>query len=206
MIWFDLIVLGILLLSAGIGFYQGAIREMVSVLAFVGGVLGTIYGLRFSGPLARHMIHPSWAGTAVAVILVFILIYLGLRLLGSGLTGGVRQITALSILDRTIGLGFGLARAFVFLGICNLVFLAATPDRFMPRWLQGSLFFPMTTAAGSVLKAVAPKGLDMASKLTPSLGRAIAEDPPSRKGDSRHNRGYDAGNRNSIDDLVEKSR
>lgn len=204
--WFDIIVLSILVASAGLGFIQGAAREMVSVISFLIAAVAAIYGLRFTGQIGRALIDPDWAGTAAAMAVTFVVVYAGLRLLGAGFTRGIQQAPVLGILDRTVGLCFGLVRAFVFLGACNLAFTAATPPSLMPGWLTGATFYPLTQTAGAVLRAFAPKGLDMAGKLTPALGEAVREGSANPKGDSAGRHGYDARERGGIDDLVEKSR
>jgi membrane protein required for colicin V production len=204
--WFDIIVLLIMVASAGIGFAQGAAREMVSVVAFLVAAVAALYGLRFTGPMGRALIDPDWAGTVAAGAVTFVVVYGVLRLLGAGFTRGIQQAPVLGILDRTVGLGFGLIRAFVFLGVCNLAFTAATPASLTPHWLAGATFYPMTETAADMLRAFAPKGLDMAGKLTPALGDAVREGSANRKGDSHDREGYDARDRGGIDDLVEKSR
>jgi membrane protein required for colicin V production len=204
--WFDIIVLAILVASAGLGFIQGAAREMVSVIAFLIAAVAAAYGLRFTGPIGRAMIDPDWAGTVAAGVLTFVVVYAALRLLGAGFARGIQQAPVLGILDRTVGLGFGLIRAFVFLGACNLAFTAATPASLTPHWLAGATFYPMTKTAADMLRAFAPKGLDVAGKLTPALGDAVREGSAKPKGDSRDREGYDARDRGGIDDLVEKSR
>jgi len=204
--WFDIIVLSILVASAGIGFVQGAAREMVSVISFLIAAVAAIYGLRVTGPFGRALIDPDWAGSVAAVAVTFVVVYAALRLLGAGLTRGIQQAPVLGLLDRTIGLGFGLIRAFVFLGACNLAFQAATPDNLRPKWLASATFYPMTSAAGAMLRTFAPKGLDMAGKLTPALGEAVREGSANPTRDSASHGSYDARERGGIDDLVEKSR
>ena len=204
--WFDIAVLTILLTSAGIGFYQGAAREMVAVLSFLIAAVVALAGLRFTGPMGRAMVDPDWAGTAAAVIATFVVIYGALRLTGAGLARRIQETQILGLLDRTVGLGFGLIRAFVVLGAFNLAFNAATPVELRPKWMIGAVFYPMTTAAGQVLKAFAPKGMDMANRLRPAVTDAVRDGSANAPRDSGDSRGYDARDRGSIDDLVEKSR
>jgi membrane protein required for colicin V production len=204
--WFDVIVLAGLLLSAGFGFWQGATREMVGVIALVVAVVAAAYGLRFTGPPARHLIHPDWAGTVVAVVMTFILVYAGLRLVGAGLARSIKQTQVLGMLDRTIGLGFGLVRALVFLGLFNLAFTAATPPSLTPGWLTGSTFYPLSQTSGEILRRLAPKGMDMAGKLAPALTGAVRDGSAKPSRDLGGDRGYDARERSQVDDLVEKSR
>ncbi len=204
--WFDIIVLAGLLISAAFGFWQGATREMVGVISLVAAVMAAVYGLRFTGPLARHLIHPDWAGTVVAVVMTFIAVYAGLRLLGAGLARSIRDTQVLGMLDRSIGLGFGLIRALVFLGLFNLAFTAATPPSLMPGWLTGSTFYPLSETSGQILRRLAPQGADLAGKLTPALTDAVRDGSAKPSRDLPGDRGYDARERGQIDDLVEKSR
>lgn len=204
--WFDIVVLSILGLSALVGFIRGAVREMVTALALILAAAAALYGLRFSGPLGRDLIDPDWAGMVAAVIVVFVIVYATLRIIGGGLASRVRDIQVLGLLDRTVGLAFGLLRALVVLGAFHLVFHAATPAERVPRWLTQSVSYPLTAGAAQVLKTFAPKGLDMAGKLRPALEDAVRDGSTTAGGDSAGGGGYDPAQRGGLDDLVEKSR
>lgn len=204
--WFDIVVLAILVTSAGFGFVSGATREMVRALSFVLAAIISIYGLRWSGPIGRELIDPNWVGTVLAGLIVFVVAYAALRIAGGGLARGVQNTQVLGVLDRTVGLGFGLLRALVVLGALYLAFNAATPPDRVPKWMTGAAFYPMTKTAGEVLKAFAPKGLDMADKFAPSLESAVREGSTTDQRDSRDAQGYDAREIRGLDDLVEKSR
>ena len=204
--WFDIVVLTILLTSGGIGFYQGAAREMVAVLSFLIAAVVAVATLRFTGPLGRNLIDPDWAGTAAAAIASFVMVYGLVRLTGAGIARRIQETEILGLLDRTVGLGFGLIRAFVMLGAFNLAFNAATPADLKPSWMTQAVFYPMTAAAGQVLKAFAPKGLDMANRLKPAVSEAVRDSSANAPRDSGDSRGYDARDRGGIDDLVEKTR
>jgi membrane protein required for colicin V production len=204
--WFDIVVFSILGVSALVGFIRGAVREMVTAVAFIAAAVAALYGLRFTGPIGRGLIDPDWAGTVAAVAVVFVVVYAALRITGGGLADRLRDIQVLGLLDRTVGLGFGLIRALIVLGAFHLVFHAATPADRVPRWLTESSAYPMTAAAAQVLKTFAPKGLDMAGKLRPALEGAVRDGATTGGGDSAERRGYDPAQRGGLDDLVEKSR
>ena len=202
---FDIIVLAILLLSAGAGWFRGAVREMVTMFAFGAAALLAIFSLRYTTPVARGLIAdaPDWVASVVAVVVVFLVAYVGVRLLGGGLSKRLHQTQALGVLDRTIGLAFGLIRALIVVGAFHLAFTAATPPERMPRWMTGAALYPLTEEAGRVLKAVAPKGLDMAGRLKPALTDAVSDG----SGDATPAEdGYEARARRGLDDLVEKTR
>jgi membrane protein required for colicin V production len=184
---FDLIILGILLLSGILGFAQGAVKELVSLVSLVAALVLAMLGLRFVTPLIEAWMDPDWAAAPIAFLLVFALAYLGLRLLGSGLTGGIRQARLLSALDRALGFGFGLVRAALFLGVCNLAFTAATAPGYAPAWLQGSLFYPLTERSAAMIRALAPQGANLAGRIAPAVEKALGE---GQKGDRLDDEGY----------------
>ncbi|OXE35867.1 MAG: colicin V production protein [Phenylobacterium zucineum] len=203
---FDIIVLGVLMVSAAIGFYQGAVREMVSSVSFLAAAVAAVYGLRFSAPLLQGIIHPDWLGTACALILTFIAVFTVLRLLGASLSQSIHDMPGLGALDRSVGLGFGLLRAFIFLGACNLAFNAATPAGLRPSWLAQSKLYPLTEMAGAVLKTLAPQGMDAAGRMAPALKQTILTGSMNPKRDTESRSGYDPGSRGGTDDMVEKAR
>lgn len=199
---FDYVALAILALSGLVGFFRGAAREMITVLAFLAAAALAIFGLRFTGPMARQTIDPDWAANVGAVLFVFVIAYVILRLIGSALARRIQTAQVIGTLDRSIGLGFGLVRALAVLGAFNLLFNAATPPERVPRWISGAVLYPLTTSAAQVLKAFAPKGLVMAGRFKPALDDALRDGAR----DSAHGQSYDARERGGIDDLVEKSR
>ena len=88
---FDLAVLAIFALSALVGLARGATRELTTMFAFVAAAVLALLALRFTGPIARHVIHASWLASTVAVTSAFLLLYIGFRLVGGVLTRGVRS-------------------------------------------------------------------------------------------------------------------
>jgi membrane protein required for colicin V production len=198
----DYVIIAILAISAIVGFFRGAAREVVTVVAFLLAAMAAMFGLRFAGPIARAAINPDWAGNVAAVVVVFLAVYIILRLLGAGLVRRVKDTEVLGALDRSVGLGFGLVRAVVVLGALNLLFNAATPPEQVPSWISQAKLYPLTTASGRLLTAFAPKGVDMAGRLKPAFDKAVDDGAGDRKAAG----GYDARDRKGVDDLVEKTR
>lgn len=163
---FDYFNLAVLALSGIIGFARGATREITTVMAFLLAAMLAIFGLRLTGPIARAAIHSGWMADAAAVMVVFVGAYIVFRLIGGGLTRGVRA-TALSGLDRILGGGVGLVRGLIVIGAFTLLISAATSAERMPHWMTGAKTYPLANAAGRGLKALAPKGLKLARDTVP---------------------------------------
>ncbi|WP_327454210.1 CvpA family protein [Phenylobacterium sp.] len=204
---FDLIVVVLLALSAGIGFARGAIREVAAMVALVAAAVLTIYGLPHTAPFAQHFIHTRWLAAAAALVGVFLIVYGALRLTGAVLARQVQKTRVLGTLDRTMGLAIGVARGLVVLGGLYLMFNAATPQDLRPHWITGAMSWPVAKAMGDLDAALAPKGLDLAGRLKPAFDRSFKDGAVGRgSGDRNAATGYDPGQRGEIDDLVEKSR
>ncbi len=175
MTFFDIIAGLILMVSAIVGFARGATKELMTFVAFLGAAIVSVAALRFTAPLARQAIHPDWAAVAVAIVLIFVLAYILLRLLGNQVARSVQETDGLGLLDRAVGVGFGLLRALVILGVFNLLFNMAVGTGQPPQWVAKSRFFPMSAAAGRILHAFAPDGLAFAGKVAPVVEKAVRE-------------------------------
>lgn len=210
---FDLIVLGVLAISGLVGFVRGAVREVVTAGAFIIAALVAVFGLRLTAPLARAAVDPDWAAVGVAIVVTFVVLYILLRILGGNLTRRV-QNSALGTADRTLGVGFGLARGLVALGVLHLVFHAVTPSDRIPRWLSDAVSYPLTAATANVLRVVAREGSGQAGRYGPAIQKAVreaADDEQPQPGPARSNPdesapGYDRDEREQLDILVEEAR
>ncbi len=155
---FDVVAGLVLLVSALVGLSRGFVREVVSLFAFSLASALAVFLLPLTAPIARHMIHPSWAANAAAVILIFVIAYVALRVLGSTVSAVLKRQSTLGALDRGVGLGFGLGRAFILLGVFYLVF-SAVPSGLAPRWVSTSRLYPLSRACGQTIASMAPSGL-----------------------------------------------
>lgn len=203
---FDLIAILILGVSALVGFVRGATREMMTVVAFILAILISIFALRFVGPIFRHSIHPDWLGNTLAIVIVFIAAYIVVRVIGGALTRGIHKTQTLGTADRIIGVGFGLVRALVLLGVFFLVFNAATPRERVPHWISGAALYPLAQGSAKVMSALAPEGSAMAGKVAPALEAAVRDGAHDHPPAPTKGTGYDDRSRGSVDELVEKTR
>jgi membrane protein required for colicin V production len=188
---FDVILLGLLAISAAVGFARGAAREVAALFALVAASLIAIFGLPLFAPMVREVVRPDWLGTVAALILTFAIAYVALRLIGAGVARQIQRTDLLGALDRSVGLAIGLGRGLLVLGALYLMFNAATPADLQPRWITEAKTWPLARNMGNVLKALAPQGLDMAGKLAPAFGKALSDGT----GDRTMTDGYEAPQR-----------
>jgi len=179
---FDILVLLLLGVSAAIGFFRGAVREIFALVALVVAAGLAVFGLPAFGPMVRNVVQPDWLGTIATLALVFTVAFVALRLIGAGLAHSVQKTQMLGFLDRSLGLLIGLGRGFIVLGALYLMFNAATPEDLRPKWITEARTWPLASNMGRLLDELAPKGLDVAGRLKPAFDRAVSGDNSAAEG------------------------
>ncbi len=207
---FDIIALTILGVSVLVGLVRGALREVTTAVAFVVAVGAAIFALPFTGRIARAAVNPSWAANTVAVVLVFLAVYILVRVLAAALTRGVHSTQTLGTIDRLIGAGFGLIRGLIFLGLFNLAFNLAPPPSGVPAWVGQAKLYGLSADCARTLLALAPKGSALAGRIAPAIAHTVTNNvsdtaTSSAIGQTEDN-GYSHAARKGLDDAVEKSR
>ena len=154
--YIDLIVIVVVLLSAGLAFFRGFIREALTILGVVGGLLAAY---QFGDDVVP--IFNSWLGVSndpnslesqrqfagvigydqlakvLAYACVFILVVVVLSIVSYFLSRGAEKI-GLGMIDRTFGVIFGIARGILILGLIYLPFQMFLAEEEKEEWFSGS--------------------------------------------------------------------
>lgn len=118
-----------------LGLFRGVVSEVVSLLSWVGGgVLAVVYGPQLGDAMAPAIQNPLLRTGAGTIAIFFGVLLLGL-VLGFVFKKLVRA-AGLGILDRLLGMGFGVVRAGLIVSVIVLV-VSMTPFTNNSMW-QGS--------------------------------------------------------------------
>jgi membrane protein required for colicin V production len=180
MTWVDAVAIGVVVLSAVFSLVRGFVREVLGVFAWVGAGLG---GLKFFGlvqPYVASLVPAKNLVVPISIGVVFILVLIVLSIISAWIGGRVRE-SALSGLDRSLGLVFGVARGGVILCLAYIgLSMFVMPDewpapvvnaRFLPLAYQGAV-----ALAGLLPASYQPQILPVPSPKTPSAG-ALMQQP-----------------------------
>jgi membrane protein required for colicin V production len=169
MTWVDGVVLAILLISAGVAYFRGAVHEVLSIGAWVGAAVGGILAEPVTKPLAALYVQPDWLATGVAVGSVFVVVLVILKILIAWIAGKVQR-SALGGVDRALGLVFGLARGAFIVVLAYIVGGLAVPatDRW-PEEVRDARSLPL--AADGARWVVAKLPQDFRPRLPEGTGR-----------------------------------
>jgi membrane protein required for colicin V production len=152
---FDWMLLAPFMISGLLGVWRGVVREVISVLAWV---IGVVLAGRFAAELARLLplsgdLLPHAVAWVVILLLVLILAGLLARLLKQLLS-----VAGLGLVDRLFGGVFGLVRGAMVLMLLVLL-IGLTPFKTYPIWTSSQVV-PAVQLLLEIVKPVLPVPLE----------------------------------------------
>ena len=213
---FDLAVLGVIALSSIFAFARGFVREALSIVAWVGAALITLYGFtHVYGFVVRFVTTPLLADL-VAGAGLFVVSLIVLTIL-TGYLARFVQSSALSPIDRTLGLIFGMARGVFLVSLAYLVLDISLPQNDRPGWIKQAKSEPFLAQGAELLRGALPEPLQMkgaaagddaqralAEKAMRALSSPVA--PAPAKPSEEQAPSYKPGDRRDMNRLIENAR
>lgn len=179
---FDAAALAIIIVSAIMALARGLLREVFSIVAFIGAALAAIYGFKPATPLFAGWIKPDIVAQFVAAIALFLVVFTLITLFTSMLAKAVHSSSEIGALDRGAGLVFGVARGVLVIALFVLLMrqITGAPQAPMPDWLANARLFPAFERVAVGLEAVIPRARDyIREKGAPESGDADAAKGPA---------------------------
>jgi membrane protein required for colicin V production len=216
----DLVVIGILLISAVLAFARGFVHEVLSMGAWVGAAFAVVFGLPYARPFAREVISLPLLADVAAGGVIFIVILLVLSLLTRALARQV-QDSALNALDRSLGFLFGLLRGAVLVCLAYLPIAWLMGPGEQPAWLRDARTRPLVEQGAAMIQSLVEREKPATTQaLDPSRERArkaletermvrdiISPDPKSQQpGGKPPPQGYSSGERRDLERLIDSDR
>jgi membrane protein required for colicin V production len=173
----DLVIIAILALSALLAFMRGFVREVLSIGAWIGAALATIYGFPILQPFARKYIEVALFADIATGVAIFVVALIILTILSHALSRNVRD-SALGAVDRSLGLLFGLVRGAVLVCLAYLVMAWAIPQEDRPVWIAEARTLPLVQQGADLLLKILPEsalkqGQNAVGAAANGIGQAI---------------------------------
>jgi membrane protein required for colicin V production len=165
----DVVVVVVLLGSAGFAFLRGFVQEVLSITSWVGAVFATLYGFSTLQPLFRSQIGIAWVADVATGATLFLVTLLALSLMTKQVSDRVRR-SAMNSVDSSLGFVFGLGRGAILLSLAflSVAWLFDRPEHY-PSWLAEARTRPWLERGAAVLKGLAPEGFGQAELKTRSV-------------------------------------
>ena len=169
----DMGVVGVIAFSAILALMRGLVSEVLSVGGWVGAALTTLYAFPRLQPYMRAHVEPAMLADGMAIVGVFVLSLVIFSVIAHEISKGVRD-SALSAVDRSLGLLFGIARGALLVCLAWMLVAWLVPGPDQPQWLRESKTRPFAEAGAVWLQAMVPAQVrgEAASQLDAAAAKA----------------------------------
>lgn len=162
---FDVTVISIIGLSALLSFFRGFVREVLSLGAWVGASIITLYTFPDVANYMKPHLKNSAIASGFAAMGTFMISLLAITLFNSVLMRFFKKGNDVGVLDNLLGLGFGVFRAFLLVSLGYFTLTLVMSENDYPAWLASSKTKPYVEKGALVIARLAPDYLDKISPL-----------------------------------------
>jgi len=177
--WVDAAAISIIILSALFSLVRGFVREALGVAAWAGAAFAALRGYQYAQPYVASVVSMKNLVIPISIGVIFIIILIILSIISAWVGGLVRE-SALSSLDRSLGLVFGALRGAIilslgYIGLSMFVAPAEWPlpvvrARLLPYTYEGA-----TLLAGLLPLPYQPTVLPLPTTPAPSAGSLMQQ-------------------------------
>ena len=203
----DIAILIVMGIFAVLGVQRGFTRKVVSMLAWTSAILAALWGFQPLGDWLSDYLAPLWFAHTAAAFAIFISVLTAVLSLGYGFSIGLISSSA-GILDRGLGLLFGLAQGLILMSLLYLGIIWWSDNNERPEWLGQARLLPVVESVSLLLWKGAIEissveeiwpNLRFDPSVLPDLAPEIADDPAEK---ILEGSGYDESGRKEMDKFI----
>jgi membrane protein required for colicin V production len=214
----DIFLLAVMLISGLLAMVRGFMREVLSIAAWIGAAVVTLYAYSRVLPIAKQYVNNDIVAAGVTVGGVFLGTLIIISILTVRISDRVLD-SRIGALDRTLGFLFGLGRGLIIVVVAFIFFDWLVPAKSQPSWVSGAKSRLVLQGTGQWLMSLLPEDPestilkrlkrpkgdeDAPDESTPAPARRSEADPPSTGSVVRSERpGYDRTDRADMRQLIE---
>lgn len=183
--WFDFAALVVLGLSGVMAFARGLIREVFSIIAFIGAAIAAVFFAGLLRPIVESFTPLSGPLASVAAgLLIFLVVFIVITVITSTVAKTAHQSTEIGSFDRAAGLAFGILRGVLVVSLFVLLMRQTTVEDTQPAdpmqdAIRGARTYPIYNGVASALEAVLPQARDRARDIIDRRESESAPIPPA---------------------------
>lgn len=162
---FDAAVIGVMLLSCLFAFFRGFVREMLSLGAWIGAALVTVYYFPDMAEKLKPYFKSSTGATGVGTLAIYTVALIGFSIFNAIILKFVRSGKEVGMLDNLLGLGFGAFRGALMVSLAFFIMTIAWHEEEYPKWVTTSISRPYVEKGALILAKSAPEYLREISSL-----------------------------------------
>jgi membrane protein required for colicin V production len=184
--WFDIAAFVILLFSGVMAFARGLIREVFSIVAFIGAAIAAIYLAERTGPMVERFTPlEGFLAVLAAGLVIFLIVFVIITIATSFVAKTAHQSAEIGGLDRVGGAFFGLVRGVLVVALFVILMRQTTaspaiaPQAPMPAAITSARSYPGFEAVAVTLERLLPNARRRASDYIQRRRGESAPIPPA---------------------------
>ena len=162
---FDAAVIGVMLLSCLFAFFRGFVREVLSLGAWIGAAVVTVYYFPEVAAKLQPHFKSQVGATGVGTLGIYTCALIAFSIFNAVILKFVRSGKEVGMLDNLLGLFFGVARGALLISLGFFILTMAMPEDEYPDWIKTSLSRPYAEKGALFLAKAAPEYLREISHL-----------------------------------------
>lgn len=163
---FDLTVLGIMLMSCLFACFRGIVREVLSLSAWIGAGLVTVYYFPTVAAKLQPHLKNQIVAAGIGTLGIYTLALIAFSMLNMIIMKFVKTGSDVGMLDNILGLAFGALRGAFILSLGYFLITIAMPnEKEYPDWLREAITRPALEKGAIMLAKIAPDYLKEISSL-----------------------------------------
>jgi len=177
---FDAAVLIVMLLSTILAFYRGFVREFLSLGAWVGAGIITVYLFDDVAEWLKPHTTQDMVAYLIGGVGTYIATLLGFSIVNAMIIRYVKSSEEIGMFDNFLGMLFGLLRGGFVISLAYLVLSLVIDQENPPEWISQAMTQPYAQEGAVLLAKVAPGYLEDIS----SLGEKMEAKVQGRKAEN----------------------
>lgn len=201
---FDAVVIIVFLLSTVLAFFRGFVREVLSLGAWVGAAIITIYAFEPVAKMLENHVSRPLVAYLIAGVGTYLCALITISIINAFIIRYVKSGAEVGMLDNFLGLGFGALRGAFIVSLAYLVLTLVIDEKNPPEWVKYAMTRDIAQQGAIVLAKVAPGYLEDISSLKESMldSAGDAEDTASDAVSDAAQNGYTREDRIMLDNLI----
>ncbi len=151
----DLTIIVILLISAALAFFRGAVREVLAIAGWAAAAAAAYYGFEYVKPYVAPYVGIPLLADALTGIGIFVAALVVISLFNGSISRRIRT-SRLESLDRSLGFLFGLARGALVVCLAYLVMVVFVPPEEQPDSIHQARALPLVEIGAEWLVEAVP--------------------------------------------------
>ncbi len=154
---FDAVVISIMLASCVFAFFRGFVREILSLGAWIGAAVVTLYYFPDAAARLQPYFKTPVVAAGFATLGLYLIALMGFSLINMLILKLFKSGEEIGPIDNILGLFFGVARGVFIVALGFFLVSIALPEKEYPDWLKASVTLPYVQQSSALLASAAPE-------------------------------------------------